>query len=282
MTTAEMEFKQITTEPGGNFALLDLAQRDDKSLLSWFYSYFGNARIEWEPLYHGSELQEIWSAGPILIALEQQNDFRNALIERCEKEPLGILFNAPRTELAVLAKHLKSHVTAELDGKSSLFRFYDPRSLGPLLKALQPNQRYQLMGASRWCWCHDGQWWMTMGSQSAYWPEPERPLVIGKPQLEALDAARLAQFAASLTDYYRPHIPAQDPEQFVMAEIESANEAGVTLLADQERWVRLAIQANVPLTESTSWQRLASDQGLSPNQILARLESEQRTVTHVD
>ncbi|MBS8239560.1 DUF4123 domain-containing protein [Marinobacter lipolyticus] len=282
MTTAETDIKQITTEPGGNFALLDLAQRDDKSLLSWLYSYFGNTQIEWEPLYNGSELQEIWNAGPILIALEQQNEFRSAFIERCEKEPLGILLNAPGTELAVLAKHLKSHVTAELDGKSSLFRFYDPRSLGPLLKVLQPNQSYQLMGASQWCWCHDGQWWATTESQSADWPEPEQPLVIGKAQLDALGEARLAQFAASLTDYYRPHIPAPDPEQFVLAEIRSADESGVTLLADQERWVRLAIQAGVSLTESTNWKHLANDQGLSPSQILTHLESEQRTVAHVD
>lgn len=282
MTTIESIFQRTEKPENTDFAILDLAQKDEGQLLGWLYSHFDSSDIPWNPLYQGTELASNWSTGPILIELRDSQVFRETLIERYQSDYMGMLISAPDVSLAAMADHLRSLIITLLDGKPSVFRFYDPRSLGPLLNVLEPNQRYQLMGASQWCWCHDGQWWMTTESGFADWPEPEQPLVVGKAQLEALDEARLAQFAASLKDYYRPHIPGPDPEQFVLAEIKSANESGVTLLADQERWVRLAIQAGVPLTTSANWQQLASDQELSPSQILAHLESEQRTVAHVD
>jgi hypothetical protein len=282
MTMVEYDTRKIVSEPPGDFALLDLAQRDENHLLRWFYDHFGDGSIPWQSLYQGSELADIWKTGPILIALEHQDEFRDAFIQQCAKEPLGILISAPGVSLNTLANHLTRHKTAELDGKSSLFRFYDPRSLGPLLTVLQPNQRYQLIGASQWCWYHDDQWQVTTETRPDDWPESGNTLVISNEQLKALDEARVAQFAASLTNYYRPHISAPDPEQFVLQDIKSAKTAGITLLADQERWVRLAIAAGGPLTESANWRKLASDQGLSPGQILTHLESQQRTVSYVD
>lgn len=282
MTTIESIFQRTDTPESADFAILDLAQKDEGQLLGWLYNHFDLGDIPWNPLYQGTELASNWSTGPILIELRDAQVFREALIERYQSDCLGMLISAPDVSLAAMADHLRSLIIPLLDGKPSVFRFYDPRSLGPLLTVLQPKQRYQLLGVSQWCWCNDGQWWVTTESQPAAWPQPGSTLALGKAQLEALDEARIAQFAESLTNYYRPHISASDPEQFVLGEIKSANNAGISLLADQERWVRLAIQAGVPLTESTSWQHLASDQGLSPSQILAHLESEQRTVAHVN
>lgn len=282
MTMVEFDISRAVSQPIGNFALVDLAQRDENDLLRWLYDSSDGGSIPWVSLYQGSELADIWKAGPVLVALDRQDEFREVFIKRCTKEPLGILISAPEVSLNKLANHLKRHNTAELDGKSSIFRFYDPRSLSPLLTVLQPNQRYRLTGASQWCWHHDGQWWVSSEAQTEEWPEPIQPLVIDREQLVALDEARVAQFADTLTNYYRSHISALDPEQFVQGEVKSAKTAGITLLADQERWVRLAIAAGAPLTKTASWQELSNDKGLSPSQILNHLESKQRIVAHVD
>lgn len=292
MTTIDRAFKKTRQQPSGrvsecipekkskphnvDFAILDLAQQDEGVLLGWLYSHFGHKEIPWVSLYFGSELNNDWMAGPILVELRDCDAFQNALIERCQTEYLGVFIHAGDTSLVTMAEHLRSLITVQLDNKPALFRFYDPRSLGPLLEVLEPAQRRRLTGpAERWSWHQYQNWYQWEAQAGSTTPAIDKSLSISATQRVQMDAARSRHFAQSLTHTYRAQIPADDAETFVMNEVRAADSAGLTSLADQERWLRVALRVQQPLMNSPPWCAIARSGEKTPAQILNQLECEQ-------
>jgi hypothetical protein len=288
MTMIERAYQNIHEHPSeritdgkpkpknADFAILDLAQQEENVLLGWLYSHFEYKAIPWVSLYFGREQNSDWTAGPILVELRGFDDFQNALIERCQAEYLGVLIHARDISLATMAKHLCSLITVQLNNKPALFRFYDPRSLGPLLEVLEPAQRQRLTGpVERWSW-YQYQNWYQWGTQArSTTSATEKSLTISAAQRVQMDTARSRQFALSLTHTYRAHIPDNDAETFVMNEVLAASSAGLTSLADQERWLRMALKVQRPLTESPQWCEIAQSGDKTSAQILNQLECEQ-------
>ncbi|MDI9243996.1 DUF4123 domain-containing protein [Marinobacter sp. CHS3-4] len=276
MTMREPGFNTSSEPEEADFALLDLAQKDENQLLSWLYQHFDRGEITWESLYQGTELADLWKSGPILIDLRDQTDFCESLIQRYQREPLGMLITAPSVILADLAVHLRSLTTVSVDGKPTLLRYYDPRSTGPLLKVLEPGQKARLIGPARqWHWYRYGKWWQSLEVQAEPAPEQSAPFAITGAQVKEMDDARVRQFATVLADNYRVHIPAEDAEQFALNEVLKAQQAGINLQADQDRWLRMAIRLKGPLLDSPDWKQLAENSNRTAAQILSQLECEQ-------
>ncbi|MEH6355558.1 MAG: DUF4123 domain-containing protein [Marinobacter sp.] len=288
MTMIERAFQNIPQHPSeritdgkskpqnADFAILDLAQQEENVLLGWLYSHFEHKEIPWISLYFGSEQNSDWKAGPILVELRGFDDFQNALIERCRTEYLSVLIHARDVSLATMAGHLRSLITVQLDNKPALFRFYDPRSLGPLLEVLEPAQRQRLTGpAERWSWYQYQNWHQWEAQAGSATPTTKKALSISAAQRVQMDTARSRQFAQSLTHTYRAHIPDDDAETFVMNEVQAASSAGLTRLADQERWLRMALKVQRPLIESPQWCAIVQSGEKTAAQILNQLECEQ-------
>jgi hypothetical protein len=276
MTMIEPVSAKKTKPQNADFAILDLAQQEEGVLLGWLYSHFEHKEIPWVSLYFGSELNSDWTAGPILVELRGANEFQDALIERCQTEYLGVLIHAGDISLITMAKHLCSLITVQLDNKPALFRFYDPRSLGPLLEVLEPAQRQRLTGpVERWSW-YQYQNWYQWGTQArSTTSATEKSLTISAAQRVQMDTARSRQFAQSLIHTYRAHIPDDDAETFVMNEVQASSSVGLTSLADQERWLRMALKVQHPLIESPQWCEIAQSGEKTAAQILNQLECEQ-------
>ena len=276
MNTIEIAPELLHPEAIADFAILDLAQKDEGLLLGWLYRHFENSEIPWEPLYQGTVLADLWKKGPILIELKRSPAFRDALIERYRSEYLGVVIHAPAIDLEPLANHLRSLVTIKRKDKPAVFRFFDPRSLGPLFDVLDPVQRQALLGpASGWAWHRYGQWQTASSDYQRETPSKDMLFTISEEQIAQLDKARLRQFALFLADEYRAHIPSNDSDQFALGEIESAQSAGISSHADQERWLRMAINLRGRLQESPQWSRLIRVDGKTPLQALSQLETEQ-------
>jgi uncharacterized protein DUF4123 len=276
MTMHEPGLQTSSVPEGADFALLDLAQKDENQLLSWLYQHFDRGEIPWEALYQGTELADLWKSGPILIGLQDQPDFCKSLIQRYQREHLGMLITAPSVTMADLAAHLRSLVSVLVDDKPTLFRFYDPRSTGPLLTVLEPGQKARLIGPARqWHWYRYGKWWQSPDIQAESAPKQTAPVALTAAQITEMDDARVRHFARVLGDNYRAHIPAEDPEGFALKEVLAAQQEGVNLQADQDRWLRMAIRLKGPLLESPDWQRLAEHSNRTAVQILSQLECEQ-------
>ncbi|WP_303292334.1 DUF4123 domain-containing protein [Marinobacter sp. SS5-14b] len=276
MDKIEIVPEQPHSEEIADFAVLDLAQKDEGLLLGWMYRYFDNAEIPWEPLYQKTELADLWKKGPILIDLRHSPAFREALIERYQTEYLGILISAPDVALATMADHLRSIIIVQRDGKPSIFRFYDPRALGALFEVLAPSQHRQMLGASRkWAWHHHQQWWQFASSQQSDSSNPPRALSITREQIAQIDDARSHRFALFMAQTYSDYIPSEDAQGFAVNEVTAARSAGLSTHVDFERWIRMAIKVEGPLMESDHWQQLAGSSERSPLQILSQLECEQ-------
>jgi len=276
MTMIERVSAKKTKPQNADFAILDLAQQEEGVLLGWLYSHFEHKKIPWVSLYFGSELNSDWMAGPILVELRGFNEFQNALIERCQTEYLGVLIHAGDTSLVTLAEHLCSLITVQLDSKPALFRFYDPRSLGPLLEVLEPAQRQRLTGPTeQWSWYQYQNWHQWEVQAGSATPAIEKSLSISAAQRVQMDTARSRQFAQSLAHTYRAHIPDDNAVTFVMNEVRAASRAGLRSLADQERWLRMALKVQRPLIESLQWCEIAQSGEKTPAQILNQLECEQ-------
>lgn len=270
--TAEPSTKPIQAD----FAILDLAQQDEGQLLGWLYSHFEQTEIPWTSLYLESELSASWPSGPVLIDLRAADGFRQALLERYQNEYLGLLIDAPETGFGQMTKHLRSLVTLTLDGKPSLFRFYDPRCVGPLFDVLEPAQQLRITGpARRWSWYQHQRWRVWDAPAANLPPLPDKPLVISGVQRLQMDTARRRQFAQSLTRIYSANIPTNNAEAFVMAELQAAEAAGLSQQADQERWLRMALTVQGSLSASPQWQQIAKNSHRTPVQILSQLECEQ-------
>ena len=274
--TPDRPFESEAKPDQADFAVLDLAQQDEGPLLGWLYSHFKRKEIPWAALYLGSKLNASWQSGPVLIELRAADDFRKALLERYQSEYLGLLIDAPDTGFAQMKNHLRSLVTVTLDSNPSIFRFYDPRCVGSLFEALEPAQQLRITGpAQRWSWYQHHCWRMWDAPAATLTPLTEKPLVISGVQRIAMDTARRRQFARSLTHIYSAHIPANDAEAFVIAELHAAETAGLSQHADQERWLRMALYAQGPLRESPRWRQVAQNSNQTPIQILSQLECDQ-------
>ncbi|KEF30959.1 hypothetical protein D777_02112 [Marinobacter nitratireducens] len=259
-----------------DFAILDLAQKDEGQLLGWLYSHVDQREIPWASLYQGTALANHWTTGPILIELREAPAFHQALIERYQSECLGMLISAPDVSLETMADHLRLRAIVEKDGKPSVFRYYDPRSLGPLFAVLEPLQQQQLIGpGSQWLWYHHGQWQQASSSRQDGEFSENKSFVISAEQLARMDQARSHLFALSLAHNYRGYIPSDDADSFVLSEVKAAQELGLATQADQDRWLRMAIKVQGPLQESSQWRQLAQGTDQTPLQILSQLECEQ-------
>ena len=275
MNTIDTVSERPNSEAFADFAILDLAQKDEGLLLGWMYSYF-TTEIPWEPLYQSTALADRWKSGPILIELRHSPAFREALIERYRSDYLGMLIHAPEINLAQLADHLRSIIIIQREDKSAVFRFYDPRSLGPLFDVLEPVQRQSLLGpASRWIWYLYGQWQVASSDVQREIPGEGLVFTISEEQIMQLDRARLKHFALFLADKYRAYVPSTDSDSFVLGEIESAQDSGISSQADQERWLRMAIKLSGRLLESAQWSQLIRVEGKTALQALSQLETEQ-------
>lgn len=276
MTIIEL-LSELTEAPEqADFAILDLAQKDEGQLLAWLYSYVDQREIPWASLYQGTALASHWTTGPILVELREVPAFHQALIERYQSECLGMLISAPDVSLETMADHLRLRVIVQKDGKPSVFRYYDPRNLGPLFAVLEPLQQQQLIGPGRqWLWYHHGQWQQASSSRQDGEFNENKLFVISGEQLASMDQARSRQFALSLADNYRGHIPSDDAESFALNEVKAAHELGISSQADQDRWLRMAIKIQGPLQASPQWRQLAQGTDKTPLQILSQLECEQ-------
>ncbi|MDX5385335.1 MAG: DUF4123 domain-containing protein [Alteromonadaceae bacterium] len=276
MDKMELIPEQPHSQEIADFAILDLAQKDEGLLLGWMYRYFDNAEIPWDPLYQKTELAELWKKGPILIDLRHSPVFREALIERYKTEYLGILISAPDVDLAAMADHLRSIIIVQRDGKPFIFRFYDPRTLGALFEVLEPSQHQQMLGpSSKWTWHHYRQWWQFASLRQTDSSNPARALSITGVQINQMDDVRSRQFALFMAQTYGDYIPAEDVQRFALNEVSAARSAGFSTQVDFERWLRMAIKLGGSLTESDRWQQLAGNGERSPLQILSQLECEQ-------
>lgn len=121
------------------------------------------------PLYVGTEYGDDVLSGPWLLPLSQLPSWPSWWQEQEENEQATGFLIASESSSERLVQHWKSLIKAGLDGEEVLFRFYDPRVLGPMLFTFTEDETRRFLGPTNemLVW-HQGEWM----SASPY-PEPD-------------------------------------------------------------------------------------------------------------
>lgn len=263
-----------TTEPQEyDFAILDLAGSDE--LLEQIYSGMTHERLQWWSLFEGTDWQETWARGPILVDLRNAANFRAQLLSQLESTPLGLVFSS-KQPVEELRQHLTSWLCDHQARTGQLLRFYEPRMFAPLLCALTEQKRQSLLApGSRWYW-HDGYSWREASFIDASQSEngDGEHLLVTQQELRETEFFWLAVEARGYADHYAVVLASMEsPECWVFDCLQAARNAGFQKTEHMERWLRLAIQRGADFPRSEPFRSTLSREDLTPTERLIAMES---------
>ncbi len=111
------------------------------------------------PLYAGTEWSDDILSGPWLLPLAQLSSWESWWQQLVANEYATGLLLASACPPEKLVRHWQSLLTAGLDGEEVLFRYYDPRILGPMLFAFTEEETRRFLGPTHelLLW-HQGGW----------------------------------------------------------------------------------------------------------------------------
>lgn len=251
------------------YAIIDLAL--DSDFLRYLYEAASQSNIQWRSLLENTRWQSGWQAGPILIEFSEHPNFFDSLKVRLNTSPLGILLETGESFQRVFG-WAHSLLLAMADSDEYLFRFYDPRSLGPLLATLGEKRKSLLSPGTIVYWSHRGVW------QS--WPGEQReaatigPGRLFRAELADLPGYRMADRAISYAAIYRDHLPeVSDHRVWVLEQLLEAAGLGFQSASQQERWLRLGIRNQAPLLSTPEHREIMNAPDLAPADRLNAMES---------
>jgi hypothetical protein len=180
------------------YALID-PLADNKPLVHW-YQYADNTDA-W-PLYAGTEFSGDVLSGPWLLPLNACPSWLDWWqIQELEHKATGVLI-ASEYPPEQQVKHWRSLLTAGLDGEEVLFRYYDPRVLGPMLYTFTEDETRRFLGPTNeiLVWHHND--WVV----ASPYPEPDvtehheswwrmqEPHFVGQPGSKAVTLFNIEQW----------------------------------------------------------------------------------------
>ena len=105
------------------YALLDAARSDQ------LYPKISESGMENSSLFRGEKAQELAWVAPYLVNLNREAPFTRWLLENGWGKSWGIFVESP-VKFSDLKRHFQSFLTVyDEEGKSLMFRYYDPRVL---------------------------------------------------------------------------------------------------------------------------------------------------------
>ncbi len=259
-----------------DFAILDLAQ--DEDLLARIYATMAREPLAWVSLFEGTDWQEHWRDGPVLVDARQTPGFQRGMVGRLHESPSGLLLKTPHV-MDALRTHLARWIHQAPPGRDGLVRIHEPRMFGPLLCTLASNQQEALLQvASHWHW-HDSHTWRT-ASPAEHAAGAGLPLhpQLQSWQFQAATPYRLAAEAIGHAQHYQralAHLP--DPEAWVLERLQEARNAGFATTRQLERWLRLAIRQGADFHTKAPYSGLLAREELSRNDQLDAMEGAAET-----
>lgn len=258
------------TEPANvAYAIIDLAL--DGDFLRHLYEAASHGNLQWRSLLENTRWQPGWQTGPILIGFSQHPSFMDSLKVRLNESPLGILLETGESFEQVFG-WAHSLLLAMADSDEYLFRFYDPRSLGPLLATLGEKRNSLVSPGTTVWWSHHCRW--------RSWPQEQHkaaavgPFRLTGAELADLPSYRMADRAVSYATTYRDYLPeVSNPCAWVLQQLQEAAGLGFRCASQQERWLRLRVRNQVPLLSRPGYREIMDAPDIAPADRLNAMES---------
>lgn len=273
ITTLECVAPRASAPETYDYAILELAASDN--LLEQIYSAMSHERLQWWSLFEGTEWQDAWENGPVLVDLRSAADFRRQLLSQLESAPLGVVFESELT-VETLRQNLAARLCGSQAGAGHLLRFYEPRMIAPLLSALVEQKRQALLvPGCRWYW-HDGHGWRgAVAIEDGHCGSWEsEPMLVTQQELREAEVYWVAGEACGYADHYAKALTSvESPKHWVFNCLQSAREAGFQKTGHLERWLRLAIQHGADFSRLEPFRSTLSRDDLALTERLTAMES---------
>lgn len=198
------------------------------------------------PLFDDTHYAGLHTAGPFALlcpAPGALTEYASTLLERANAGCVAYLEDA--RSFAQTVAHWRNLLTVSTDDTPArMMRFFEPRWLEPLINSLNETELLQFMGPIT-----DLAWRNEMGWRHLANPRPDPNADIALPGWLHLSPARqhlmgqyrLKVLAGRFAQDYQAVLPTSEPVEFVYRQLMAARQAGYLQLAEQERWLRLAL-----------------------------------------
>jgi|25_taG_2_1085351.scaffolds.fasta_scaffold03294_2 hypothetical protein len=262
----------LNKEPSrADYAVVDLGV--DERFLKFLYDFDQQGVVHWRSLLENTRWQASWQSGPVFLEFAGSHQFRERLAERMTRLPLGIFIEMTESPDRVFG-WAQDLLLAFADSDERLFRFYEPRSLRPLIATLAKRSRRIVRPGATIYWSQRGAW---HGCQSPDHTESEdyrQPVSLSQADLSELPRFRLADRAMTYASVYREYLPENtDPRIWVLEQLQEAFTLGFESASLQERWLRLRIRNGAPLPGLKDFREIMNESAMMPADRLTAMES---------
>lgn len=230
--------------PGTMCLILDSSF--DADVLKHLFQGEEASRPQCIPLFINTPYAELQPAGPYVVVCPTKGpslEYARALLEQSDAGCVAWLNHEQRLDKGV--EHWRSLLTVRTDDEpQQMMRFFDPRWLEPLLSSLNAAERAQFIGPfNGLAWRNEMGWRYCAQAPNSPATEQKPPawLYLSPERQELIERGRLRVIAARFAEDYRDVLPLEDTVEFVHRQLLAGQQAGYEQMADQERWLRLAV-----------------------------------------
>lgn len=198
------------------------------------------------PLFTNTPYADLQPNGPYVVlcpARSTSQAFAATLLEEADAGCVAWLSNPALLDQGIA--HWRSLLTVRTDDEpQQMMRFYDPRWLEPLLLSFDDAEKAQFAGPfTALAWRNEVGWRRYAKPPQSPASTVQKPawLYLSTERQATIENGRLQVIAARFSEDYREVLPEEDTVAFVHRQLLASKEMGYEQIADQERWLRLAI-----------------------------------------
>ncbi|KJY90569.1 hypothetical protein TW84_10250 [Vibrio neptunius] len=126
--------------------------------------------------------------GPLLIPLNKAQEALQACVDKMSESPCGCLVWSPiRIATDALVASLRQRLFLTTERGQALFRYYEPRTLLPLMAALSDEERQTAFPLLSHLYWHNGAWLSVSFDAPSESVQPLVPWALSQEQLSAME-----------------------------------------------------------------------------------------------
>lgn len=226
---------------------LILDRSSDPDLLSHLFHGEEQSRPECIPLFTSTPYADLQPAGPyVVMYLGKQSaiTYASTLLEQSDAGCVAWLSNRGLLDQGL--EHWRSLLTVRTDEDPlQMMRFFDPRWMEPLLLSLSETEKAQFLGPfSGLAWRNEIGWryYAIAPQNQKNVVQPPAWLYLSPERQALIEQNRLNVIATRFANDYHEVLPSEGSVEFVYRQLLAGQDQGYEQIAEQERWLRLAIQ----------------------------------------
>jgi hypothetical protein len=250
----------------------------DTDLLNHLFQDEAYFRPECIPLFTNTPYADLQPAGPYVVVYPEKQSaatYASKLLKQFDAGCVAWLESPSLLDQAI--EHWRSLLTVRTDeAPLQMMRFFDPRWMEPLLLSLSEPEKSLFLGPfSGLAWRNEIGWRYYAKSPQSQKNVAQPPawLYLSPERQALIEQNRLKVIATRFATDYHEVLPAEGSVELVYRQLLAGKDQGYDQMADQERWLRLAIQRGDSFWDTPPAAELLAREDIALGDKLTQLES---------